>query len=62
MDIIADLERVYSADIVISNSGIRELKISTSFHRELGVSHALEVLCKLTDSQLFQKDGTYIIQ
>jgi ferric-dicitrate binding protein FerR (iron transport regulator) len=61
-DIIADLQRVYSADILISNNNIRQLKISTSFRRELGVSHALEILCKLTDTQLFQKEGTYIIQ
>lgn len=61
-DIIADLQRVYSADIRVSNINIRQLKISTRFHRELGISQALEILCKLTDTQLFQKDGTYIIQ
>jgi transmembrane sensor len=61
-DIIADLQRVYSTDILISNNNIRQLKISTSFRRELGVSQALEILCKLTDTQLFQKEGTYIIQ
>jgi len=61
-DIIDDLQRVYSTDIRISNSNIRQLRISTSFRRELGVNQALEILCKLTDTQLFQKEGTYIIQ
>jgi ferric-dicitrate binding protein FerR (iron transport regulator) len=61
-DIIADLQRVYSANIRIAGINIRQLKISTRFRRELGISQALEILCKLTDTQLFQKEGTYIIQ
>lgn len=61
-EIIADLQRVYSADILIADLNIRQLKITTSFRRELGVSQALEILCKLTDTQLIQKNGTYFIQ
>ncbi|MEO6961496.1 MAG: FecR domain-containing protein [Puia sp.] len=61
-DIIADLQRVYSARIQISNNNIRQLKISTRFRREEGISEALEILCRLTDTQLLQKDSTYIIQ
>jgi ferric-dicitrate binding protein FerR (iron transport regulator) len=61
-DIIADLERVYGAEIRIPDTAIRQLRISTRFRRELGVGQALEILCKLTDTQLFQKDGIYLIQ
>jgi ferric-dicitrate binding protein FerR (iron transport regulator) len=61
-DIIDDLQRVYSTDIRISDSNIRQLKISTSFRRELGVGQALEILSKLTDTRLVQNEGTYIIQ
>ena len=61
-DIIYDMERIYNVSIYISNDELEELKISTSFKREIGVEQALQVLCKLTDTQLKQKDGTYIIQ
>ncbi len=61
-NIIADLQRVYSASIQISDTNIRQLKISTRFRREQGISQALEILCKLTDTQLYQRDSTYIIQ
>lgn len=61
-DIISDMERIYNVSIYISNDELEELKISTSFKREIGVEQALQVLCKLTDTQLKQKDGIYIIQ
>jgi ferric-dicitrate binding protein FerR (iron transport regulator) len=61
-DIIADLQRVYNVNIDVVNSKMLALRISTSFRRELGISHALEILCKLTDAQLVEQKGTYIIQ
>lgn len=61
-DIIADLQRVYNVNIQVKNNKMLALRISTSFRRELGISHALEILCKLTDTQLFEQNGTYIIQ
>ena len=61
-DIIADLERLYNVKIRIGNEGIRTLKISTSFRREIGIEQALQVLCRLTDATLHQTDGWYIIQ
>ncbi len=61
-DITADLQRVYNVNIQVVNHKILALRISTSFRRELGISHALEILCKLTDTQLVEQNGTYIIQ
>ena len=61
-EIIADLERVYNVNIQISNSRISSLQVTTRFRRELGISQALEILCKLTDSHLEEKNGTYFIQ
>ncbi|HEX3079802.1 MAG TPA: FecR domain-containing protein [Puia sp.] len=61
-DIIADLQRVYNVNIRVEKNQMRALRISTSFRRELGVSHALDILCKLTDAQLTEQSGTYIIQ
>jgi ferric-dicitrate binding protein FerR (iron transport regulator) len=61
-EIIGDLERVYNVRIQIRDSKMRSLQLSTSFRRELGISHALEILCKLTDTQLFEKNGIFLIQ
>jgi len=61
-DIIADLQRVYNVNIRVEKRQMLALRISTSFRRELGVSHALDILCKLTDAQLIEQNGTYIIQ
>lgn len=61
-DIVKDLERVYNVSISIHEAGIRQVKISTSFRREIGVEKALEVLCRLTDKGLTRTEGIYIIQ
>ena len=61
-DIISDMERIYNVTIYISHQTLHGVKISTSFKREIGVEQALQVLCKLTDTELKQKDGEYIIQ
>lgn len=61
-DIIADLERFYNVRIRIDNEAIRKVKVSTTFRREIGIEQALQVLCKLTDANLRQADGWWIIQ
>lgn len=61
-EIITDLERVYNVKIQVTKSRISSLQVTTRFRRELGISQALEILCKLTDSHLEEKDGTYFIQ
>jgi ferric-dicitrate binding protein FerR (iron transport regulator) len=61
-DIIADLERTYNVSIRVDNTSIRNLQVSTSFRREIGIEQALEVLCRLTDTELKQVTGEYIIQ
>jgi len=61
-DIVADLERLYNVKIRIDNASILNLKVSTSFRREIGIEQALQVLCRLTDTMLRQADGVWIIQ
>ena len=61
-DIIADLERMYNVTITVANENIRNLKVRTSFQREEGIEHALQVLCILTDTKLEQSAGIYILQ
>lgn len=61
-EIIADMERTYNVGITVEDNSIRDLKVSTSFKREIGIEQALQVLCKLTDTELKKTDGIYIIQ
>lgn len=61
-DIIADMQRVYNVNIHVATPSIGGLRISTSFKREIGVEQALQVLCRLTDTELKQKEGLYLIQ
>lgn len=61
-DIIADMERIYNTTISLQNNSIRGLKVSTSFKKEIGVEQALQVLSKLTDTDLKQIGNVYIIK
>jgi transmembrane sensor len=61
-DIISDMQRIYNVDVRINNQSVKNQKINTSFKREIGIVQALQVLCKLTDTELIQKDGVYNIQ
>lgn len=60
-DIIADIERIYNTDILLQDNSIRRLNISTSFKKEIGADQALQILCKLTDTELSIIDGVYNI-
>ena len=61
-EILRDLERIYNTRIDLQNNSIRELNVSTSFKKEIGVQQALQVLCKLTDTELRRAGGNYVIK
>lgn len=61
-DVVADLQRVYNVEIRIMRESLKKLSIGTTFRREIGVAQALQVLCKLTDTEFELTDGVYIIQ
>ncbi|HKO82459.1 MAG TPA: FecR domain-containing protein [Chitinophagaceae bacterium] len=61
-DIIADMERIYNTTISLQNNSIRGLKVSTSFKKEIGVEQALQILSKLTDTELKQTGNVYTIK
>jgi ferric-dicitrate binding protein FerR (iron transport regulator) len=61
-DIVADLERIYNVQIQINNSSVKHLDISTSFTSEIGVEEALQILCRLTDTDLKIENGIYKIE
>ncbi|MFT3825895.1 MAG: FecR domain-containing protein [Chitinophagaceae bacterium] len=60
-DIIADMERIYNVRVKIIDAALGNTTISTSFRRDIGVEQALHVLCKLTDTELQQTNGEYLI-
>jgi transmembrane sensor len=61
-DIINELEQVYDVRIEVNNAVIRQIRISTTLRREMGVDEALKVLCNITDTRLTTVQGVYIIQ
>jgi len=61
-DIVSDMERVYNAEIIVKNTELKKLMVTTSFNRDIGVKKALEILCKLTDSKLEFTDNQYLIR
>lgn len=61
-DIVADLERIYDVTIRVQNETLGSERISTSFKREIGIEHALQVLCNLTDTRLKLVNNMYVIQ
>lgn len=61
-DIISDMQSVYNVDIRIKNDQLKDLVVTTSFNRNIGVERALEILCRLTDSKLEVKDNQYVVE
>jgi ferric-dicitrate binding protein FerR (iron transport regulator) len=61
-DIISDMERVYNVHVNIENQTIADQEISTSFKKDIGIEHALMVLCRLTDTELKKTSEGYIIK
>ena len=51
-DIVADLERIYNVKIDITNKELQQMRISASFRKDIGISQALLILCKLTGARL----------
>ena len=60
-DIVKDLGKVYNSKIRIADPGIAAMQISTVFKKEAGLQKALEILCSLTDTELVEESGSYII-
>ena len=60
--IIADMERVYNISVSLPDTLLREVKIYTSFRKEIGAEQALHVLCKLPDPKLKRSGNKYIIE
>lgn len=60
-DILADLERVYNVKIHMSSPELKSVRVSTTLKRQYGVESALDILSRLTGSEINIRDGSYII-
>ena len=61
-DIVKDLQNVFNVEIKIEDPSIRQLSITTSFNRDIGAQKAVAILCRFTNRQLVNKNGTLIIK
>ena len=61
-DIAKDLQNVFNVEIKIEDPAIRQLSISTTFNRDIGAQKAVAILCRFTNKQLVNKNGTLIIK
>jgi len=61
-DIVKDLQNVFNVEIKIENPSIGQLGITTSFNRDIGAQKAVAILCRFTNRQLVNQNGTLIIK
>jgi transmembrane sensor len=61
-EIIADLQRVFKDSIQIKNNSLKEVVTTAAFNKNIGLSNALDILCRITDGKLSKKNGIYIIE
>ena len=61
-DIIADLQRVYNTPIEIKRASLKQVITTASFNKNTDLRKALEVICRINNARLFEKNGTFIIE
>jgi transmembrane sensor len=61
-DILAGLQLIYTDSVSLHRSSLAKEKITVSFHKNAGVRTALEIICRITEARLLQKNGVYIIE
>lgn len=61
-DILADLERVYNVKIQVGSSELKAIRVTTNLKRQYGVENALEILGRLTGTEIAIDNGIYIMK
>jgi len=61
-EIVEDLNHIYNVSINVSDTALEQLRITTSFKRDIGADQALKIICKLIDGRIINIKGQYYIQ
>ena len=61
-NITKDLERSFGRSIHIKNNSVSQLRVSTSFNKEMGLEKILEILSSLTDTKLSIENNIYSME
>ena len=61
-DIIQDLEHIYNVSIRIADQSLLNVRMTTSFNRNIGVDQALRLICRAIDKQVVEKEGKYLLE
>jgi len=61
-DIIADLQREFNTPIEIKRASLKQVVTTASFNKNTDLRKALDVICRINDARLTEKNGTFIIE
>lgn len=61
-DIVRDLQNVFNAEIIVEDTALNKLSITTSFSRDIGAEKAMNILSKLINKKIVNQNGTLIIK
>lgn len=61
-EIVQDLGQIYNVSILAKDPSLLNMKITTSFNRDIGIEQALRIICQLVDRRLEKEHGQYIIE
>lgn len=61
-DIVRDLQNVFNAEIIVEDTALNKLSITTSFSRDIGAEKAMNILSRLINKKIVNQNGTLIIK
>jgi transmembrane sensor len=61
-DIVKDLQNVFNTEIIIGDTAVRRLSVTTSFSRDMGAEKALNILARLINKKMVNQNGILIIK
>jgi len=61
-NIIVDLRWTFRDSIAIKRPALKDARLTVSFNRNIGAQQALEIICRIIDGRLTNKNGTFLIE
>lgn len=61
IDIISDIERVYSVNITLTDTDFERMRVTFSYSKNDSITQVLENLCSITNTQLDGENGDFFI-